>query len=335
MNSFKIKFYLGVVVLIFTFVGISHILNKNISVTKKNTTIQFDEMASPRPFNKEIIWFSEWKKAFKEITPVEAKALGKNVWEYLKPKLLSFKYKTTSKYSSSNEENWIVVLTHQATHLDFCFIPGRTNTTKGVTRKSPNEQQKIPPQINPFLLCQTEVNEQTWYKVKKETSRKEIRNNMPIHGISWSDANTWCKSVSLRLPTEIEWEYACFIGHQDISKLNLFKKNLEDYAWIATNSGGQPIQRKWLRLYPKKRPHQVALKLPNAFGFYDMIGNVWEYCEDYFYLDAKILGRVAKGSDCFSNFRSGFNPSLLNDRICLEDDVKIPRCGLRPAKSVF
>jgi formylglycine-generating enzyme required for sulfatase activity len=100
----------------------------------------------------------------------------------------------------------------------------------------------------------------------------------PATYVSWDDAVSYCKKISekesktYRLPTEAEWEYACRAGTETAWSFGDDEASLGVYAWYdgnALNIG-------------EKYAHQVRLTNPNAFGLYDMHGNVFEWCHDYF-----------------------------------------------------
>jgi formylglycine-generating enzyme required for sulfatase activity len=128
-----------------------------------------------------------------------------------------------------------------------------------------------------FLMATAPITQSQWQKVmgNNPSHFKENGNNCPVEQVSWEDAHQFIDKLNEMeqtkhycLPTEAQWEYACRAGSTTQYCFGDDEKRLNDYAWYDKNSGG--------------KTHPVKQKKPNAWGLYDIHGNVWEWCEDWY-----------------------------------------------------
>ena len=123
-----------------------------------------------------------------------------------------------------------------------------------------------------FYMGKYEVTQAQWQAVMgNNPSKFKGCGGCPVEQVSWDDAQSFINKLNesndgfrYRLPTEAEWEYACRAG-----TTGDYAGNLSEMAWYSDNSGG--------------RTHAVGRKRPNAWGLYDMHGNVLEWCQDWYH----------------------------------------------------
>ena len=128
--------------------------------------------------------------------------------------------------------------------------------------------------LSDYYIGQIEVTQALWKTVMGTNPSTIKDNNRPVNNVSWADCQVFIEKLnqktgySFRLPTEAEWEYAARGGNKSRGYKYAGSDNIDEVAWYKDNSGG------------KYQPS--ALKKPNELGIYDMSGNVFEWCQDWY-----------------------------------------------------
>lgn len=192
-------------------------------------------------------------------------------------------------------------------------------------------------EIKPFLLAKYPVTQDMYFAIVQEAPFSFKGDRNPVENVSWNEAIYFCNNLSqkaglrecysissngkdvicdfesngYRLPTEAEWEYACRAGTTEVRY-----GEIDKIAWYKENSSG--------------KTHEVGKKEPNAWGLYDMLGNVWEWCFDVY--DKQVYGsyRVFRGGGWCDSERG----CLATNRRRSHPTFGIDDLGFRLAKSI-
>ena len=176
--------------------------------------------------------------------------------------------------------------------------------------------------LNSYYIGKTEVTQALWKAVMGSNPCHFRGDNRPVECVSWNDCQEFIRKLNaltgqnFRLPTEAEWEFACRGGNNSRGYKYSGSNNLGSVAWYNGNSGN--------------KTHPVGTKAPNELGIYDMSGNVWEWCADWYgdYSSGAQTNptgpyggssRVDRGGSwcfsvgyCRSSHRDYFNPTIRN-----------------------
>ena len=158
----------------------------------------------------------------------------------------------------------------------------------------------------PFDLSKYEVTQAQWKAVMGESNNPSDfkGDDRPVASVSWNDVQDFIWKLNeregtdvYRLPTEAEWEYAARAGSQTAYYFGDSASQLGAYAWYSENANGET--------------HPVGKKQPNAWGLYDIHGNVWEWVQDWY---GKFSATTAEITVATSVLDPG-GPSSESDRV--------------------
>ena len=170
------------------------------------------------------------------------------------------------------------------------LLPGGT-FTMGDESEVDSKPHKV--SIGPFFIDVHLVTQEEYETLMQDNPSRWKGSKNPVEQVRWSDAVRYCNARSqaeglqpcydlntwkcdfsangYRLPTEAEWEYACRAGMKTTYFFGNDSSKLKDYAWFDENAG--------------QKPQPVGQKAPNPWGLYDICGNVWEWCNDFYQVD--------------------------------------------------
>ena len=180
------------------------------------------------------------------------------------------------------------------------FLMGSLDSEKGRFR---SETRHLVTLTKGFWLLETEVTQALWQAVMGENPSRFKGETLPVERISWEDCAAFVSKLNeggfapsgttFDFPTEAEWEYACRAGTRTIYSFG------DEFSWEKANSGGGVATGVPKDAESPRQTTPVKSYSPNAWGFYDMHGNVWEWCKDWYegYPDEHVTDPIGLNND--------------------------------------
>jgi len=168
--------------------------------------------------------------------------------------------------------------------------------------------------LSDYYIGETQVTQALWKAVMGYNPSRRERDNLPVESVSWNDCQEFIKQLNkktgktFRLPTEAEWEYATRGGNKSKGYKYSGSNAIGDVAWYDGNSS--------------LKTHKVGTKQPNELGIYDMSGNVWEWCSDWYgsYSSFSQVDPVGPATGSFRVLRGGsWGNRARNCRVSIRD----------------
>ena len=206
--------------------------------------------------------------------------------------------KPAPRRNSTSHSSSTVSLSAELNKLinNMVYVSGGTFTMGATSEQGSDARSDEKPThsvtLSSYYICKYEVTQALWRAVMGSNPSYFKGDNLPVEKVSWYDCQTFIKRLNsytgrnFRLPTEAEWEFAARGGNYSRHYKYSGSNYPDDVAWYSESNGGT---------------HPVGTKQANELGLYDMSGNVWEWCSDWYgsyssYSQSNPTG-AASGSD--------------------------------------
>ncbi|MFT7486635.1 MAG: sulfatase activating formylglycine-generating enzyme [Candidatus Paceibacteria bacterium] len=257
---------------------------------------------------------------YEKLNKAEVEALAHAAEQRWASEFAGFTYQRVERFSAGSKSHWMSIWSHGKTGLEFVLVPGgrfKMGSPSSEAHRSEYEEQ-LWVTLDPFLIARTECTQSAWAKVGGDAGLDRspsyfTGSELPIESVSAKDVDIWCREAGLMLPTEAQWEFACRAGT------------------TTTYTIGDYLNSKHARIGNSPSPNGKTVAagsyLANAFGMFDVHGNVCEWCRDLYLLYEDSLERgtgMRQGADAveFRVYRGG----------SFEDPARFARSAIRDGR---
>lgn len=205
-----------------------------------------------------------------------------------------FTRQRVERFSAGAVSHWVSIWSHDRTGLEFVLVPGGSfqmgSPTSEANRKDDEREHAVT--LDPFLIARTECTRGAWAALADEAGLEgatfDGAARRPQAGLSPAEVETWCRIAGLTLPTEAQWEFMCRAGTTSPWAMGADERDLERFG----NVGSAECPRDWIEMPGITEPWNdgygaetapVGQFAANAFGLFDVHGNVSEWCRDHYF----------------------------------------------------
>ena len=212
-------------------------------------------------------------------------------------------YISQAKNALNNNTSTPSTTTHYSFEPEMVFVKGST-FQMGSNEGGKNEKPVHSVTLSDYYIGKFEVTQKQWREVRgidPPNLNFTGCDDCPVESVSWEEVQTYLQQLSTKtgkkylLPTEAEWEFAAIGGNSSNNYTYSGSNNIDDVAWYKTNSDS--------------KTHTVGGKQANKLGIYDMTGNVWEWCSDWYdenyYTNSPPQNPKGASSGTYRTFRGG------------------------------